>query len=84
MIYRSEAGSIPAAEASQLLRELVEPTGTSAPSPRRLMGRPWRLVRRRARTEMGMLGCTGTYEANMAMHDCDVMLCIAARFRTTA
>jgi acetolactate synthase I/II/III large subunit len=26
------------------------------------------------------LGMHGTYEANMAMHDCDVMLCIGARF----
>ena len=29
---------------------------------------------------IGMLGMHGTYEANMAMHDCDVMLCIGARF----
>ncbi|TIU28823.1 MAG: hypothetical protein E5W27_04760, partial [Mesorhizobium sp.] len=29
---------------------------------------------------MGMLGMHGTYEANMAMHDCDVMICIGARF----
>ncbi|HAU25539.1 MAG TPA: acetolactate synthase 3 large subunit [Gammaproteobacteria bacterium] len=29
---------------------------------------------------LGMLGMHGTYEANMAMHDCDVMLCIGARF----
>ena len=29
---------------------------------------------------VGMLGMHGTYEANMAMHDCDVMLCIGARF----
>ena len=27
-----------------------------------------------------MLGMHGTYEANMAMHDCDVMLCVGARF----
>src|SRR5438067_8860213 len=27
-----------------------------------------------------MLGMHGTYEANMAMHDCDVMICIGARF----
>jgi acetolactate synthase I/II/III large subunit len=27
-----------------------------------------------------MLGMHGTYEANMAMHDCDVMVCIGARF----
>ena len=27
-----------------------------------------------------MLGMHGTYEANWAMHDCDFMLCIGARF----
>jgi acetolactate synthase-1/2/3 large subunit len=29
---------------------------------------------------LGMLGMHGTYEANMAMHGCDVMLAIGARF----
>ncbi len=29
---------------------------------------------------LGMLGMHGTYESNMTMHDCDVMLCIGARF----
>ncbi len=29
---------------------------------------------------IGMLGMHGTYEANMAMHECDVLLCIGARF----
>ena len=29
---------------------------------------------------LGMLGMHGTYEANHAMHDSDVMLCIGARF----
>ena len=29
---------------------------------------------------LGMLGMHGTYEANMAMHNCDVLLCIGARF----
>ncbi|MDX2476270.1 MAG: acetolactate synthase 3 large subunit [Gammaproteobacteria bacterium] len=29
---------------------------------------------------IGMLGMHGTYEANLAMHECDVMLCIGARF----
>ena len=29
---------------------------------------------------LGMLGMHGTYEANMAMHDCDVLLAIGARF----
>src|SRR5208282_50759 len=29
---------------------------------------------------LGMLGMHGTYEANNAMHDCDVMICVGARF----
>ena len=29
---------------------------------------------------LGMLGMHGTYEANNAMHDCDLMLCLGARF----
>ncbi len=29
---------------------------------------------------VGMLGMHGTYEANKAMHDCDVMVCLGARF----
>ena len=29
---------------------------------------------------LGMLGMHGTYEANHAMHDCDVMVCVGARF----
>jgi acetolactate synthase-1/2/3 large subunit len=29
---------------------------------------------------VGMLGMHGTYEANMAMHDCDVLIAIGARF----
>jgi acetolactate synthase I/II/III large subunit len=29
---------------------------------------------------LGMLGMHGTYEANMAMHGCDVMVCLGARF----
>ena len=29
---------------------------------------------------VGMLGMHGTYEANMAMHECDVMLAVGARF----
>ncbi len=29
---------------------------------------------------VGMLGMHGTYEANMGMHDCDVLLAIGARF----
>jgi acetolactate synthase-1/2/3 large subunit len=29
---------------------------------------------------LGMLGMHGTFEANNAMHDCDVMICVGARF----
>ena len=63
-------------KASQLLRELVRLTGFPITST--LMGlgaypasdKQW----------LGMLGMHGTYEANLAMHDCDVMINIGARF----
>jgi len=63
-------------EASRLLRDLAGATGFPLTST--LMGlgaypasgKHW----------IGMLGMHGTYEANMVMHDCDVMLCIGARF----
>jgi acetolactate synthase-1/2/3 large subunit len=59
-----------------LLRELVDMSGFPVTST--LMG----LGAYPASGEnwLGMLGMHGTYEANMAMHDCDVMLCIGARF----
>jgi len=63
-------------EASHLLRELVKLT--RFPITSTLMGLgaypssdpQW----------LGMLGMHGTYEANLAMHDCDLMICIGARF----
>ena len=63
-------------KASKLLRELARLTGYPVTST--LMGlgafpasdKQW----------LGMLGMHGTYEANLAMHDCDVMVCIGARF----
>ena len=62
--------------ATQLLRELVEATGFPITST--LMGLgcypasgdKW----------LGMLGMHGLYQANMAMHDCDLMINIGARF----
>jgi len=62
--------------ASQLLRALAEACG--APVTSTLMGlgafpashRQW----------LGMLGMHGSYEANMAMNQCDLMLCLGARF----
>jgi len=62
--------------ASRLLRDLVKMTGYPITST--LMG----LGAYPASGEnwLGMLGMHGTYEANWAMHDCDVMVCIGARF----
>ncbi|SLN73317.1 Acetolactate synthase large subunit [Roseovarius gaetbuli] len=62
--------------ASQLLRELVEATGIPITST--LMG----LGAYPANGEhwLGMLGMHGLYEANMAMHGCDLMINIGARF----
>ncbi|MCB8880329.1 acetolactate synthase 3 large subunit [Acidisoma cellulosilytica] len=63
-------------EASALLRELVAETGI--PCTNTLMG----LGALPASDPhfLGMLGMHGTYEANMAMHGCDVMINIGARF----
>jgi acetolactate synthase-1/2/3 large subunit len=63
-------------EAAQLLRKFAEMTG--APVTSTLMGLgafpasdpKW----------LGMLGMHGSFEANNAMHDCDVMVAIGARF----
>jgi acetolactate synthase I/II/III large subunit len=63
-------------EASQLLRELVKLTGFPITSTLMGLGAfpasdpQW----------IGMLGMHGTYEANLSMHDCDVMICVGARF----
>jgi len=62
--------------ASKLLRELVKLTGFPITSTLMGLGAypaadpQW----------LGMLGMHGTYEANWAMHDCDLMICIGARF----
>ncbi|MCJ2137687.1 acetolactate synthase 3 large subunit [Methylobacterium sp. J-026] len=63
-------------EASRLLRELVRETGFPITST--LMG----LGAYPGTDEkfLGMLGMHGTYEANLAMHECDVMICVGARF----
>ena len=62
--------------ASKLLTELVKKTGY--PITNTLMG----LGSYPARDKqfLGMLGMHGTYEANLAMYNCDVMVCIGARF----
>ncbi|MFT6074410.1 MAG: acetolactate synthase-1/2/3 large subunit [Yoonia sp.] len=62
--------------ASQLLRELVAETGFPITST--LMGLG--CYPASGDNWLGMLGMHGLYEANMAMHDCDLMINIGARF----
>src|SRR5262245_33029962 len=63
-------------KASQLLRELVRLTGFPITSTLLGLG----AFPASGKEWLGMLGMHGTYEANLAMHDCDVMVCIGARF----
>jgi acetolactate synthase I/II/III large subunit len=63
-------------EASRLLRELVSITGFPLTST--LMGLG--AYPASGNNWLGMLGMHGTYEANNAMHDCDLMIAIGARF----
>jgi acetolactate synthase-1/2/3 large subunit len=63
-------------EASALLRRFVE--GTGFPITSTLMGLG--AYPASGAAWIGMLGMHGTYEANWSMHDCDLMLCIGARF----
>ena len=62
--------------ASQLLRELV--AATDFPITSTLMGLG--SYPASGANWLGMLGMHGLYEANMAMHDCDLMINIGARF----
>ena len=63
-------------QATKLLRQLVAETGFPITST--LMG----LGAYPASDDkfLGMLGMHGTYEANLAMHDCDLMICVGARW----
>lgn len=74
MIYTG--GGVILGEASEALRLLVRRLGF--PITQTLMG----LGAYPASDPqfLGMLGMHGTYEANMAMHECDVLLAIGARF----
>jgi acetolactate synthase-1/2/3 large subunit len=69
-------GGVVLSNASQQLRDLVRKTGF--PCTNTLMG----LGAYPATDELflGMLGMHGTYEANLAMQNCDVLLAIGARF----
>jgi acetolactate synthase I/II/III large subunit len=63
-------------EASKLLRELVAMTGFPITSTLQGLG----AFPGSDPNFLGMLGMHGTYEANNAMHDCDLMINIGARF----
>jgi len=62
--------------ASQLLRELADATGFPVTST--LMGLG--AYPASGKSWLGMLGMHGLYEANLAMHGCDLMINIGARF----
>ncbi len=62
--------------ASQLLRELAEATGFPVTST--LMGLG--AYPASGKNWIGMLGMHGLYEANLAMHGCDLMINLGARF----
>ncbi len=63
-------------KATQLLRELVSVTGFPITSTLQGLG----AYPGNDQQFLGMLGMHGTYEANNAMHDCDLMINIGARF----
>jgi len=62
--------------ATQLVRELVSLTGFPITSTLQGLG----AYPGNDAQFLGMLGMHGTYEANNAMHDCDLMINIGARF----
>ena len=62
--------------ASQLLRELVDATGFPITSTLMGLGS----YPASGKNWLGMLGMHGLYEANLAMHACDLMINIGARF----
>ena len=63
-------------EACALVTKFIETT--KIPTTMTLMGLG--VLGASNRYSLGMLGMHGMYEANMAMHDCDVMINIGARF----
>jgi acetolactate synthase-1/2/3 large subunit len=76
-VFYTGGGIINSGEkASNLLFELVNKT--SFPITSTLMGLGGFPASNK--NFLGMLGMHGTYEANMAMHDCDLMINIGARF----
>jgi len=76
-IFYTGGGIINAGEkASEILRELVSTTGFPITSTLQGLG----CYPGEDSQFLGMLGMHGTFEANNAMHDCDLMINIGARF----
>ena len=76
-IFYTGGGVINAGEkASEILRELVSATGFPITSTLQGLG----CYPGEDSQFLGMLGMHGTFEANNAMHDCDLMINIGARF----
>jgi acetolactate synthase-1/2/3 large subunit len=76
-IFYTGGGIINAGEkASEILRELVSITGFPITSTLQGLG----CYPGEDSQFLGMLGMHGTFEANNAMHDCDLMINIGARF----
>ena len=76
-IFYTGGGVINAGEkASEILRELVSITGFPITSTLQGLG----CYPGEDSQFLGMLGMHGTFEANNAMHDCDLMINIGARF----
>ena len=76
-IFYTGGGVINAGEqASEILRELVSTTGFPITSTLQGLG----CYPGEDSQFLGMLGMHGTFEANNAMHDCDLMINIGARF----
>ncbi len=74
--YIYTGGGVVQGDAASELRELVELLG--APCTNTLMGLG--AIAASDPKFLGMLGMHGTYEANMTMQHCDVLLAIGARF----
>jgi len=74
MVYTG--GGVVLGDASELLVKLVQALGL--PVTNTLMGLGG--YPSTDKQFLGMLGMHGTYEANMAMHECDVLLAVGARF----
>lgn len=69
-------GGVVSANASELLQRFASELGLPVVSTLMALG----AVRSSDKKFLGMVGMHGTYEANLAMQNCDVLLAVGARF----